>query len=220
MKRLIVYAVAVCVPLLVTSALAQDEEIELEKDLLEVAIFGGIGSPVSGIDEFQVDLGAKSGFNLGGEIGYFVSLNFVIGLSFQYNQFGVDNDFDGQLTQHHNLYSSALYAKYSLPGESNWEPYFIGRIGLDFPKFSTFVTNTAGDRWRELSYDPVFGVGGGAGIFYFTSDYSGLFLEVNYHHAFSSSTTATYQDSETNFGENISVVDIHAGIRVFFGPGS
>ncbi len=216
MKRLRILAVVMFVCLLASSAFSQDDGYDWEKDYLEFTLFGAVGVPTSGITDFGPNLNAQTGWSIGGELGYFISYKVTMGLSFQYTRFGVDSDFDGQLTQHHQLFSPTIYAKYSFVGESNWEPYLTARAGLDFPKFSTDI----GGRWRELSYNPVFSMGGSAGLFYFTSDASGLYLEAGYHHGFSESTSGKHQDISYTFGENIEMVDVRLGIRILVGPGS
>ena len=91
--------------------------------------------------------------------------------------------------------------------------------GLEFAKFTTFVDNPAGRRYREISYDPVFAYGAGAGIFYFISDFSGLFLEANYRAAISDADTeATSQDDIYKFGSDLGRIDIHVGVRILIGP--
>ena len=216
MKRLRIFAVVTSVVLLASSVLSQDDGYDWEKDYLEVAVYGAAGNPMSGITEFGPDLNAQTGWSLGLDVGYFATYTLTIGLSFQYVQFGVDSDFDGQLTQHHNLYSPALFAKYSFLGESNFEPYLAARVGLDFPKFSTDL----GDRWRELSYDPSLSLGASAGLFYFTSDVSGIYLEAGYHRGFTDGAIGKHDDIEYTFGENVEMIDVRLGVRILIGPGS
>jgi hypothetical protein len=107
--------------------------------------------------------------------------------------------------------------KYYFFGESDFVPYIRGQAGLSFSKFTTIVIDNSVGKFRELSYDPSLMVGAGAGAFFYTTDYSGLFLEVNYYQAFSEEAKGTFQETEYRFGENIGLLDIHAGIHVFFG---
>ena len=101
-------------------------------------------------------------------------------------------------------------------GESNWTPYLKGHLGLENAKFSTKVTNPAGGRYREISYDPAIAMGVGAGLIYYTAYYSALFIEFNYHTAMTEKVEATYLDTQYEFGENLTTYDIHAGFRLIF----
>lgn len=199
-----------------SAVMAQDDELFV-KDVLEANFFGGVGIPNGDIKNFSDTAGAGSGYNIGFDAGFFITYDLVAGLSFTYTQFKVDEAaFATGL--HHKLYSPNLYLKYYFTGESDWIPYIKAHAGIDFPKFATFVTSTAGNRYRELSYDPVFAFGGGGGLFVYTSDYSGLFFEVNYHRALSSSTKADFQNNEYVFGNDLAAIDVHAGIRILIGP--
>ena len=198
------------------TAVAQEYEEE-ERDILEFSVFGGGAFPGNSIKNWQDTLGAKSGFDLGFDFGYFLTPDLVLGLNFTYAQFAIDTDNEAK-SLHHRLYNPALYLKYYFFIEnSNFAPYVKGHVGVDNPKFTTFIGNVGLPRYRELSYDPAFAFGGGVGLLYYTSYYSGLFVEVNYHRALSKDVTKTYEGETYKFGENISLIDVHAGISVFFG---
>ena len=218
--------VAVLVLLAVNlTVLAQDEE----RDVVEMSFFGGLGIPGSGLTDWKTgdqERAAKTGFDLGMDVGYFLRPNLVVGLNFIYTQFPVDtdtqfpNDTGGEMSGHqHRLYNPNLYVKFLFEGESNWTPYVKGHIGLENPKFSTFVKNVAGNRFRELSYDPAVALGLGVGLIYYTAYYSGIFIEANYHQAFSKNAEAIYLDNPYEFGEDLSTFDIHFGIRILFSSG-
>jgi hypothetical protein len=198
--------------------MAQEEE----RDVVEMSFFGGAGIPVGGLSDWKTSgqpRGAKTGWDMGIDAGYFVKSKFVVGLNIAYTQFSIDAASD-QPNHKHRLYSPNLYIKYLFEGESNWVPYLKGHMGVENPKFSTFVETTTGSFiYREKSYDPSFALGAGVGLFYYTADYSGIFLEVNYHHAFTSDTKATYGGIDYKFGEDIGVLDIHAGVRILIGSG-
>jgi len=201
------------------TVLAQEEAEE--RDVAEVSFFGGTGVPAGGLSDWTTsdeERGAKTGWDIGIDAGYYLAPSLVVGLNLIYTQLSIKTD--GEQSNHkHRLYNPNVYIKYLLEGESNWVPYVKGHIGVENPKFSTFVTNIQGNRYREISYDPSFGLGAGLGLFYYTADYSGLFLEANYHHAFTKDTKATYQDTDYIFGDDINVFDIHAGIRILIGSG-
>ena len=199
------------------TALAQDEDFFV-KDVLEVNFYGGAGIPSGSLSDFSDSLGAETGFNYGLDIGYFLTNDLIFGFNFSHTQFSIkNNDRTGKLN--HKLYSPNLYLKYYFTGESDFIPYLKGSAGLEFAKFTTFVDNSAGRRYREISYDPVLAYGAGAGFFYFVSDFSGLFLEANYRAAVSAAETeATYQDDIYLFGSELSRIDIHAGVRILIGP--
>ena len=199
------------------TALAQDEDFFV-KDILELTFYGGAGIPSGSLSDFSDTLGAETGLNYGLDLGYFATNNLVIGFNFSYTQFSI-KDSDGTGNLNHKLYSPNLYLKYYFTGESDFVPYLKTSAGLEFAKFTTFVDNSAGRRFREISYDPVFAYGAGAGIFYFVSDFSGLFLEANYRAAVSAADTeATYQDDIYKFGSDLGRIDIHAGVRILIAP--
>ena len=201
---------------------AQDEE----RDVVEMTFFGGLGIPGSGLTDWKTgdpkfeleERAAKTGFDLGMDVGYFLRPNLVVGLNFVYTEFSIDAA-EEQSSHNHRLYNPNLYIKYLFEGESNLTPYLKGHVGLENPKFSTFVENVAGNRFREISYDPAFAIGVGVGLIYYTAYYSGLFLEANYHRAYSKSVEATYENMPYEFGEDLGTLDVHGGIRILFSLG-
>jgi len=200
----------------VSFAFAQDEQGYV-KDLMEVNFFGGGGFPSGDIKDFGDTVGANSGLSYGFDAGFFITESWVAGLNFTYTSMSIDDKANaGGL--HHKLYSPNLFVKYYFIGQSDFIPYLKASAGIDFPKFATFVDNGSNKLYREISYDPVFSYGGGAGFFYFTTDFSGLFAEVNYHRAQSSGTTADYHGTDYKFDANINIIDIHAGIRILIAP--
>ncbi|MEE8149371.1 MAG: outer membrane beta-barrel protein [candidate division Zixibacteria bacterium] len=215
MKNL--YMIGLSLLLISGTTLAQDEDFFV-KDVLEVNFYGGAGIPSGSLSDFSDSLGAETGFNYGLDLGYFLTNDLVFGFNFSHTQFSIkSSDRTGKLN--HKLYSPNLYLKYYFTGESDFIPYLKGSAGLEFAKFTTFVDNSAGRRYREISYDPVLAYGAGAGFFYFVSDFSGLFLEANYRAAVSAAETeATYQDDIYLFGSELSRIDIHAGVRILIGP--
>jgi len=56
-------------------------------------------------------------------------------------------------------------------------------------------------------------------LFYYSADYSGIFLEVGYHHAAPGDAKREYRDETLTFDETLGVWDIHAGVRVLIGSG-
>ena len=202
---------------LTMTAKAQDDLGE-ERDLLEVSVYGGVVLPSGGVTNFSDSLGAKTGWQIGLDVGYFVTPEWVVGLNLVYAQMGIDTP-DPANTQHHRLYNPMAYVTYYFWGEGNLVPYLKGKAGLYNAKFSTAVTNGDGTnlRYRELSYDPAFAIGGAAGVFYYTSDYSGLFVEASYQTAFTKNVSKDFGGIPYKFGESTSIIDLHAGIRVFFG---
>ncbi len=216
-KKSIIIALLVLVAFSVT-AFAQEEE---GRDIVELYFSGGMGIPGGGLTDWTTggyDRAAKTGYDLSLGAGFFLKPTLILGFDFTYTQFGIENNGE-QANHHHRLFTPNLYLKYSFEGESNWAPYLKGQVGVDNPKFSTFVTNEAGNRFRELSYGPALMFGVTAGIFYYSSYYSGLYLEAGYRHSFTKEVTGTYQDTEYTFGENINYLGINLGIRVLFGTG-
>jgi hypothetical protein len=201
------------------SAFGQDVEEEEERDVLEFAFYGGVGVPSSGISDFSDTLGAKTGWSIGADFGYFASTSLVVGVNFTYYQFGIDTESQAK-DLNHRLYSPAFYAKYYFWNEGRLAPYLKAHVGADFAKFTTFLSSeeTGGQgRFREQSYDPVLAFGFGGGFVYYTSWYSGLFLEAAYHYGALENAEKVLDNETLNFGESGGVIDIHAGIAVFFG---
>ena len=211
---------------------AQDEgEEEYVKDFMEVALYGGGSFPMGGISDWShtiperggtAQLGTKAGFDFGFDVGYFWTLNLVTGLNLTYHQYAIDSDVREVADMHHRVYSVSAYGKYYFFGESSFVPYIKVHAGVDVPKFATLefdsnVGDNGGLEYRELTYDPAFAFGAGVGAFYYTFDYGGFFVEANYHTALSEKSGGSYQGHSFEFGENISLVDIHAGVKVFFG---
>lgn len=216
MKKLVLIAAIVMVVLLplVASAQATDEE----RDMLEVSINGGLGLPVGSVKTWNDTLGSKTGLGFGGEIGLFLNKDMVLGMEFNYYQMGINTESSADQLKH-RLYSSSLFLKRYFSGNSNFSPYVKLNAGLDFPKFATFVTDGGVGKFRELSYKGSFSLGIGAGLFYYTSDFSGIYAEANYHQVFSNGTKKVYQNQEYRFDGGISLIALKAGIRVFFGSG-
>jgi len=212
---------------LAPGALAQEEEEEIEKDVLEVAVFFGGALPMGGITDWSVEvqdigtekLGTEFGFDAGFDVGYFWTTNFVTGMNFTWYQFTIDGEGAEIESMKHRDFSTSAYAKYYFFGESNLAPYIKGHAGVDVLKYTTRVwdPNVGGYEYRELSYDPVFAFGLGGGLFYYTHDYGGVYAEVNYHTALSEDAGGSYEGGDFTFGENASILDFHAGIKVFFG---
>ena len=217
-----------------SSVLAQDEEeYEYAKDFMEAALYFGGSMPLGGLTDWTVvnergtyKLGAELGYDYGLDVGYFLTAPLVIGFNFTASQYTIDAEVPNEAdlpiieSRHHRIYSPAVYLKYYFWSESNFAPYLKGHAGVDVVKFTTrvFDQNEGGDEYRELSYDPGFAFGFGGGVFYYTHDYGGLYLEVNYHHGLTSDVESDYGTrGPYTFGEAASLVDVHAGIKVFFG---
>ncbi len=213
MRKLAIFGLLLFILTINITAVAQDEEIE--KDVLEISFYSGFASPTGGITEWNDGLNASNGYNMGLDIGYFVTSNFSTGFNFTYQRFDVDSP--AASSSSHRLYNPNLFLKYIHTTEGNLEPYVRVHVGLENPKFSTFVSNPTQDRYHLTSYGPGIAYGVSLGLFYFTSDYSGLFIQGTYHGASTSNVTATYLDQEYDFNENISVYNLSLGIRVLVG---
>ena len=218
MKRVHLMLVFLLLTVLVGQAIAQNEEEE-QRDILEISIDGGLSIPTGDLSNCKDTLGAKVGFSLGLEAGYFVTPNFVAGLNFIYGQYTIDTNSPAK-SLHHRLYDPSLYLTYYFFGQSSFVPYLKAQFGLDNPKFATVVTDTNGVQptvFRELSYDPALSLSGSIGMLVYTSDFSGLFLEASYHHAFSDNITGSFQGTDYSFGVNNNLIEIRFGVRAFFG---
>ncbi len=218
MKKMVL--VTILAVLLVSAPAGAQEQEGYVKDLMEINFFGGGGIPSGKIKEFNDSVGAKTGYNFGFDAGFLITESWVAGLNFTYTGFKVDA---GKNVQglHHKLYSPNLYVKYYLGSKSDFLPYLKAQGGIAFPKFTTLAANSGGQqRYRELSYDAVFSYGVGAGLFIFTTDFSGLFVEGNYYAASSHNAKVNYQGTDYYFGTDLDMIDIHAGIRILIGGSS
>jgi hypothetical protein len=214
MKKLVIVGLALALMTLPIMASADDSA---EKDLLEVGFGAGLGIPAGGVTSWNDSLGAKSGFGLGFEVGYFLSPNVTLGFSMKYDQLGrkataVDPK------QHHRIYNPALYLKYHFFGNGNLTPYVSANVGLMFPKFSALVQDQGVTKYRELGYRPGLAVGVGAGAFYYTTDWSGIFIGADFTQGFTKKVSKMYGNDKYTFGENTTLLGIRAGIQVFFEP--
>jgi hypothetical protein len=210
---------------------AQDEfDEDDEKYVLELALYGGLGIPSGGITDWQtgdfdgnpddiVDRAPGNGWDMGMDLGYFVTQKLVLGINFNYDQFKIDTDEES--AHSHRLFSPAIYGKYLFEGETNLVPYIKASIGMDWAKFSTFVENDEGGRrFREISYDPGLAFGFGLGLFYYTADYSGIYLEADYHTNMIDDKVASYKDIDYLLGENIGVIQLNFGVRLLISSGN
>ena len=204
-----------------TNLMAQDYEEE-ERDVLELSFYSGLGVPMGGLTDWSDSLGAKSNILFGIDFGYFLTSDMVLGFNFTYAGYGIDGPVDLP-NMKHRFYNPALYLKYYFWGEGDLVPYVKGSLGIDNAKFATGLVredeSVASARYRELSYDPALSFGLTAGVFYYTSDYSGLFLDATYHNGFTKDASKTYGGVEYKFDETASILEIHAGINVYFSGG-
>lgn len=210
-------------------SVAQDEEEESIKDFAEVGLYFGGAIPMGGLPDWSTtnletgteEIGTKTGFNAGFDVGHFLTPSLVLGLTFHYSQFSIDSDSSAVLAMKHRIFSPGVYLKYYFVGEFNFMPYVRGQVGVDVVKYATRVLDpnidNAGFEYRELSYDPGFSFALGAGLFYYTHDFGGLYLEADYRTALTSDVEATYEGMTYSFGETASTLDVHGGIKVFFG---
>ena len=227
MKKLSLILTLVLMLAVNATVLAQDDEEE-ERDFLEVSLFGGVVAPSQGVADFvsrgtdvDVAMGAKAGLGLGVEIGAFLSSDLVLGVNFIYSTHSIDVA-DGDIGNlKHRYYNPSVYLKYYFFSESNMAPYAKIHAGVDNPRFVTRVEDfeSGGRKMRELSYDPVFSFGAGGGLFYYTSDYSGLFIEANAHYGNSKNSQGSFQDKTYDFNESSILLDVHLGVKVFFSTG-
>ncbi len=207
------------------------QEDDVERDILETAFYGGVSMPVGGLADYTfkdwnsgdaVAAGAKAGMVVGIDFGVFLSPDIVLGANFSYSKNSSEEAVGyayGDLKN--RFYSPNLYLKYYFFGESNAVPYFKLHAGIDNPRFLTMVNDpsTTENYISELSYGQSFAFGLGGGLFYYTSDYSGLYFEANGHYGLTETATGKYMDKEYILGENNISLEIHAGIKVFFSAG-
>lgn len=224
--------------LLLGSLNASAQEELVARDVLEISLYGGLAIPSGGITDFTTgqgmplqdagadtlfERGAETGWNIGVDIGFYFTPRLIGGFMFRYTEFGIDSDLAGDHV--HRLYNPSIYAKYSFEGESYWVPYIKGWFGLENPKFSTAVLNRGADPgeqriFRELSYDPALAFGAALGLFYYTAEYSGVFVQAGYHHALTEDVKGTYVGQDDYiFGENTGVLSINAGVKLIIGSG-
>ncbi len=213
MKRMSILLAAVLLLMTCLTANAQDDE---ERDILELCFYGGAGVPLGAMGDWHDSLGTKLGWSVGLDFGYFATSNLVVGFNFIYTQMGIDGP-DEVSGSSHRLYNPNLYAKYYFIGESNFEPYLKAHVGIENPKFTTSLE---GPKYKAVSYDPSIAYGIGAGLFFYSADYSGLFLEVNYHRAMTGDAAVEFinpKQPTLTFNEDLSTLDIHLGGRLLGG---
>jgi hypothetical protein len=234
MKKLSLLLALVVLLGLSLPVLGQDEEVF--KDDLEVTGYFGVAIPSGGASDFVSDgvtngvvtldpvpLGAKTGFGTGFDIGYFLTPDLVLGFNFTYTQHTFDDDHTGEdlSSLKHRYFIPNFYLKRYFFGESNWAPWVKVHAGASIARFTTHVLDASDQvdrrKYRELVYDPSFGLGFGGGVLYYTSDASGIFLGANLHYGLTKDAKATYQDIDYSFGKNTLLIDIHLGIGVYFG---
>ena len=200
--------------------LAQDDDGEEEgRDFLELSIFGGGAIPVGDLSDWGDTLTPETGFDIGFDVGAFVTSNMVVGVTFTYSQFTIETSSPAS-SLHHRFFNPSLYLKRYFFNDGNLAPFLKIHAGVDIPKFTTFVQDRNGvtpGKFRELSYDPAFSFGGSAGLFYYTSDFSGLFIEGAYNYGLTDDTDGEFQGTKHPFGVKTGIVGINAGIVMFFG---
>ena len=217
MRKLTALLVILALSAFSTSILAADEPTTDEKDVLEVNIFGGLSMPMSDLKNWHDTLGAKTGLNAGLHVGCFLTPNIVLGATFSYNQYGINNSSTLLEKQHHRIYSPAVYVKYHFFGTSSFVPFVEASAGADFVKFSTLVTDEGSLKYRELGYKPAFAFGIAAGVFLYTSDFSGFFVQAGYHGSSTKNAWKDYQNTRYYFGKGTSQFYVNAGIQAMFG---
>jgi hypothetical protein len=201
MRKLTAILVVLSLCVFSASVLAADTQTADEKDILEVNVFGGLSQPMSALKNWHDSLGAKMGFNTGFHVGCFLSSNLVLGAMFQFNQYAINSSDSKLEKQHHRLYSPAVYLKYHFFSASRFVPFVEANVGADFVKFSTLVTDDGSLKYRELGYKPAFAYGIGGGVFYYTSDYSGFFVQAGYHGSATKKAWKEYQGNTYYFGQ-------------------
>ncbi|MBK7141108.1 MAG: outer membrane beta-barrel protein [bacterium] len=204
--------------LVLPAALFAQDEAEEERDNLELNFYGGLSMPTGGIKDYSDTLGAKSGLGGGLDFGVFISSQMTLGVGFAYSQFDIDND-NELVTHKHKIYRPNLYLRYYLPSSSDLVPYAHVRVGLDFANLSTEVVDNGTRKLKELEFDPALSAGFGAGLFYYTSDYSGFFVQADYHQAFSKSTKGDFQGVDYEMGDSYGTLDLRIGLHLLFGSG-
>lgn len=198
---------------------AQDEEEEEQWRNFEVGM--NIGLTTSSNIDWYDSLKAKTGANYGAHGGMYISEDFCLGAYFTYAQMSPEELVGFSIADlKYKMYKVGLYGKYAFSGESNFEPYIKVSAGINFAKFATWVGPTVASRTtlREISYDPAFSGAATLGISYYTSDYGALFLEASYHLDKLKNTPAEHGQIIFPFPEDLTYIEIKAGIVVFFGP--
>jgi opacity protein-like surface antigen len=235
MKKSLILLSVIFVLVFNLAAVAQDEE-DYEHDVAEFVVYGGVDVPFGDILEWSgpssdaiddiapttaTELGAKVGYNMGFDLGYFFAEPLVVGLGFRFSEYSIDSDENDTVADglKHRLYNPNIFAKYYPMPTSDFSPYLKANVGLTFLKFTTWVSNENGDRYRQLAYDPAFSYGIGGGLFLYTADYGGFFVEGNYNYVASNTAETEYEGNLYTFDENLSSWEIRGGIRILIGSG-
>lgn len=221
MKKSVILLAALLLLAFNSVALAQDDAEDYERDVLEITLFGGLDSPTGDMLEWKDSLGAKVGYDLGFDFGYFLTESVVGGFGLRYSEYSIDASDNDELAADlkHRSYNPNLYLKYYLMPMSNLSPYLKANVGLTFLKFTTWVQNDNGDRYRQIAYNPALSFGIGGGVFLYTADYGGFFVEGNYYIIKSGSVEADYEGDTYVFGDDLAAFDIRGGVRILIGSG-
>lgn len=201
------------------AALFAQDEAEEERDILELNLYGGLTIPAGGLKDYGDTLGAKSGLGGAFDFGVFIKSQWTLGVGFAYSQFDIDND-NPLITLNHKIYRPNIFLRYYFPTEGNLIPFAHVRLGADFANLTTPVVDNGTRKLSELEFDPAFSAGLGAGVFYYTSDYSGFFIEADYHQAFAKSTSGDFKGTSFELGDNYSTLDLRVGLHLLFGSGN
>ena len=219
MKKSVIILALTCLLIGASTLMAQDYEDET-RDVLELSFSLGLGNPMGDLGSWNDSLGASTGILFGLDAGYFLNSDMVLGFNFTYSTYGIDSPLE-MPDLSHRFYNPSLYLKYYFWGEGDFAPYVKGSLGIDNLKFTTGAVKqddeSAPPHYRQLSYDPALSVGLTVGVFKYTSDYSGLFLDATYHHAFTKNIERQYNGQTYVFGIDASMVEIRGGISVYFG---
>ena len=211
MKKIKLLFALASILLLATSVMAQEEEKEAKWRNFEVSINTGLTQPGDFLSHWQDTLGAKLGFNLAVSGGYYFNNSFCTGLYFSYTQMNIKGDW----SRIFRMYDFGSYAKYALVGESNFEPYGKLSVGINAPKYPTWIPPEARNHLREQSYTPGMSAALYAGLLYYTSDNGGIFFEAGYHNDFLKDARSDY--ANTAIGENVKYFEFRIGVTVFYG---
>jgi hypothetical protein len=160
-------------------------------------------------------INAKSGVGWDFGFGYYATPKLVVGLHFNNRNMSAD-----KIDLNHRVIEIGAYGKYFMRNmtETSLSPYFRLTGGVSFNRLVTPVLGQEGPSYRELTYEPTWGVGIGLGLQYKTNEFGGIFFEAIYNYDFTDGIEEEYRDINYTWGGNNQYVTLKLGVVYNIGP--
>jgi len=184
---------------------------------------GGVGIPTG---FFAADLQENSmyrttGFIFGAGADYFFTPYLGAGVDFFYASFGAKEYSGITLDDKFNFFKYGVHLKGVLPLEGKARPYAIASFGMVSPKWKDFGVEGSEIPIQDVKIDAAFYFTGTLGAMYFVTPTISVFLEGGGSYLMlENAESETEIDGEivkADFGENVTFIDIRAGVSFWFG---